>query len=157
MKNLVLWIAISFLVQCNQKGNDYQKEFNERVILSNVLTTPDPQGKCVTYMQSAESCLVNAASPPAPVSETTLSLIFSNNTDTTYADYCLNLLNSEAYSKFSEKAKECSMNCANEFWKTRAAHNVCTDPFLDQLTAMQDGMKTCNINCFTLINNDVPK
>lgn len=150
----ILFSLLLLLNHCGNSHEDYQKEYDSRVILTYLMSHPDPQGACVTSMQTAQNCLKSATSSPAPIiNETTLSLIFSGNKQNTYANHCTETLASSLYQNTSAGGKECMMKCNTSYWQDRINRNVCSDNFTVQLNGIADGSKLCIANCFKLNNN----
>ena len=158
VKTILIFISLYFMA-CVQKGKDYEKEYNDRVILTYALAAAaDPQTTCENSLKEAEKCLKNASKSPLPVTnEAGISAVFSNNKYFTYQDHCKNQLASEGYKKFSERAKQCLMQCSSNYWTDKQTKETCTEDFTSQLEGIADGTRVCNIDCFKLTNNDPNK
>ncbi|MCE9499966.1 MAG: hypothetical protein K8R21_05640, partial [Leptospira sp.] len=139
---LIISIAVVSLLFCS-KNKDFDKEYNDRVLLIYLtLAQPNAKQACINMNNSELTCLKLATQfplSPLPVTEATLSGLFSGSaTVTTFSAFCDTILSSQGFKNFSERTKECLMNCNKTFWDTRASKGVCGDTFTVQVKAFAD-------------------
>ncbi|MBE7413582.1 MAG: hypothetical protein L6Q54_06080 [Leptospiraceae bacterium] len=156
---LLLFIFIIFQFQCKTKESDYEKKYNTRVLLSYlILPPPLPLDACIHSYQTAENCLKNSTEfplSPYPVNETTLVTILNQSSvNPTYSSLCTKILSSANFKNYTERGKECIMNCNQSYWQLRIDTNLCTEKFTVQINSSLTGPNSCYANCFKTSNND---
>ncbi len=158
----IIFLALSislFQHSCKTEEANYEKKYNTWVLLNYlVLSSPDPQGACVTSYTTAETCLKKSSDfplSPYPVNETTIMTIISGSSvNATYSSYCSNLLSSSTFKNYTERAKECAMKCNNTYWQNRIDQSSCTGKFTTILTESATGSISCIAECFKTANNN---
>jgi hypothetical protein len=188
LKQMIVFInsllLLLYLTNCNQTNKkDYQDDFNDRLLLTVLLTPePNPVGKCTAMMSKASECIPNASDKTTILNtlETTLnqtlgtpngtffkatlssdnekytSFIYSQSSSlTSFSSYCTSAVSSEAFKKASEAFKDCIYTCQRDNWSYYVTNNLCTTgKTADMVTgSLGVGQNLCAIRCSKTTNN----
>ncbi len=159
MRKAILFFLILITQYCKTEGPEYDEKYKTWTLLNYfVLTLPDAQAACVNSYKTAETCLKSASEfplSPYTVNETTLITIISgSSSNATYSSYCSSLLAQTSFKNYTERAKECVMNCNKTFWQDRIDKSLCTEKFTTQLTASATDNTSCYTECLKTTNNN---
>lgn len=137
---IVFVISSIFMVgtACNEKA-DYQDEFQDRILLQYLIQPqPAPGEKCQGYYQSMSECLSQSQDQRAQTDALNLAryaYLAITRTPPRGADLnavCGEILSTDFYSQFSERYKDCYLDCQAKIWKDLSqSQTTCQAPFLD--------------------------
>ncbi|TGK33833.1 hypothetical protein EHQ12_08605 [Leptospira gomenensis] len=152
----LLYVAASLwlVTNCNLPNDDdsFNRENEQRVILQYLLLPPtNPLQSCVSSLQAAKTCLDQAPDLPTPLTEVEIVTLFSGNaTFGTYQNYCTGLLSSATFSKFTDRAKACLMDCNKVYWENRNSSGTCSQSGVSQITGLSTGTFACTKTCISI-------
>nr|PJZ91482.1 hypothetical protein CH379_18420 [Leptospira ellisii] len=102
-------------------------------------------------MEAAKTCLDQAPDLPTPLTEVEIVTLFSGNAALgTYQNYCSGLLSSATFSKFTDRAKACLMDCNKAYWENRNSAGTCSQSGLSQITGLSTGTFACTKTCVSI-------
>ncbi|EMM87036.1 hypothetical protein LEP1GSC039_1024 [Leptospira santarosai str. 2000027870] len=153
----VSYFLLVFLLSwnCNlpSENDNFNRENEKRVLFQYLLLSPtNPVESCATSLQAAQTCLNKTPDLPTPLSEAAIITLFSNGNTSlgTYQDFCTVLLNSSTFSKFTNRAKTCVMNCNRSYWLNKDSAGTCGESGLSQISGLSTGTFSCTKTCVSI-------